>query len=148
MKIEYSSNDGEFIMETIRKGEILDRIKIVKTNAVFEMSELGFTTMLVLMAQADPKFYEKIRTIYCETHPMKSPSETVDDLQRIQNLEEAIRKHRDAKGHDRCWLNDKELYKVLPETSPSEPELPPTKAEFMEGCRKYCDGQYEGLNDK
>lgn len=27
----------------------------------------------------------------------------------------AIRKHRDQRGDDRCWLDDEELYRVLPE---------------------------------
>jgi hypothetical protein len=30
-------------------------------------------------------------------------------------LQAAIRKHRDERGDDRCWLDDEELYKVLPE---------------------------------
>lgn len=28
-------------------------------------------------------------------------------------LESAIRKHRDQRGDDRCWLDDEELYKTL-----------------------------------
>lgn len=34
---------------------------------------------------------------------------------RIRRLEDAIRKHRDQRGDDRCWMDDEELYKVLPE---------------------------------
>lgn len=33
----------------------------------------------------------------------------------IEKLRVAIRKHRDQRGDDRCWLDDEELYKVLPE---------------------------------
>ena len=32
---------------------------------------------------------------------------------RIQALEAAIRKHRDQKGDDQCWMDDQELYAVL-----------------------------------
>lgn len=34
---------------------------------------------------------------------------------RVSELEAAIRKHRDYRGDDRCWMDDEELYKVLPE---------------------------------
>ncbi len=30
-------------------------------------------------------------------------------------LADAIRKHRDERGDNRCWRDDEELYKVLPE---------------------------------
>ena len=35
--------------------------------------------------------------------------------EEIEHLRNAIRKHRDQRGDDRCWLDDEELYKVLPE---------------------------------
>lgn len=57
--------------------------------------------------------------------------------ERIHELETAIRKHRDAKGHDRCWLDDIELYKVLGEESP-DLSLPP-KDEFLRECEKYYE---------
>jgi hypothetical protein len=33
----------------------------------------------------------------------------------IEKLRAAIRKHRDQRGDDRCWMDDEELYRVLPE---------------------------------
>jgi hypothetical protein len=36
-------------------------------------------------------------------------------LGMCMKYEEAIRKHRDQKGDDRCWMDDEELYKILPE---------------------------------
>lgn len=36
-------------------------------------------------------------------------------LDEIDRLEKAIRKHRDYRGDDRCWLDDRELYAALPE---------------------------------
>lgn len=50
----------------------------------------------------------------------------------------AIRKHRDSKGHERCWLNDLELYQTLHEPIP-EPDLPP-RCEFIANCEAYYDG--------
>lgn len=55
---------------------------------------------------------------------------------RVEVLEKAIRHHRDQRGHDRCWLNDQELYGVLPETVPSSPGLPP-RGEFLAQCERY-----------
>jgi hypothetical protein len=33
----------------------------------------------------------------------------------VERLRTAIRKHRDQRGDDRCWMDDEELYKALPE---------------------------------
>lgn len=37
------------------------------------------------------------------------------ETQRAEVLENAIRSHRDARGDDRCWMDDEELYRALPE---------------------------------
>jgi hypothetical protein len=49
-------------------------------------------------------------------------------------LESAIRKHRDQRGDDRCWLDDEELYKTLPEGY-----IPPIRdsAVEIELCKKF-----------
>lgn len=36
-------------------------------------------------------------------------------LRRCYAMEQAVRKHRDQRGDDRCWVDDEELYKALPE---------------------------------
>ena len=56
-----------------------------------------------------------------------------------RKLHEAIVKHRSAYGHDRCWLNDLELYKASGMYQ-DEPKLPPLP-EFMEHCAAYYQGQ-------
>lgn len=62
---------------------------------------------------------------------------TRDELKTLaQKLRNAIRKHRDAKGHDLCWLNNLELYAALPETVAPNPQVPPWP-EFMAGCVAY-----------
>lgn len=58
-------------------------------------------------------------------------------LQYTMLLERAIRRHRDAQGHDRCWELDAELYAVLGEPVPERP-LPP-KCEFLAECEKYYE---------
>ena len=38
----------------------------------------------------------------------------------LEHIRDAVRKHRDAKGHDQCWLLDQ-----------------------LRRCREYADGQYK-----
>lgn len=43
------------------------------------------------------------------------PSRFRSHRQEVSALQSAIRKHRDQRGDDRCWMDDEELYIVLPE---------------------------------
>lgn len=53
---------------------------------------------------------------------------------RINELENAIRKHRDYRSDDRCWMDDEELYKILPEGyTPPEREV----AVELSMCEKF-----------
>jgi hypothetical protein len=36
-------------------------------------------------------------------------------VRRAAHLEGAVRRHRDQRGDDRCWMDDEELYRALPE---------------------------------
>jgi hypothetical protein len=56
--------------------------------------------------------------------------------ERIKYYEEAIRKHRDQRGDDRCWMDDEELYKTLPEGY-----TPPQRDTCvrLELCKKYIE---------
>lgn len=60
----------------------------------------------------------------------------------LETLRNAVRKHRDCKGHDRCWMDDLELYQALPETTTIDLGLPP-REEFMAECKKYCEAYWE-----
>lgn len=53
-----------------------------------------------------------------EDHNQRAARHWGDALQaqrRVAELEQAIRQHRNARGDDRCWMDDEELYNVLPE---------------------------------
>jgi len=57
----------------------------------------------------------------------------VTEILRLRN---AIRQHRDEKGHGRCWLDDQTLYRILPESAEADFTLPP-KEEFLLNCEVY-----------
>jgi hypothetical protein len=52
----------------------------------------------------------------------------------VELLLAAIRKHRDQRGDDRCWRDDEELYRVLPEGY-----TPPARdsAVELENCKRF-----------
>jgi hypothetical protein len=62
-----------------------------------------------------------------------------DNTQHVELLEAAIRKHAQAKGHDRCWENDLELYEVIG-LKPENPGLP-CKEDFLKKCEEYYKEQ-------
>ena len=66
-------------------------------------------------------------------------------IAEIKKLRSAIRKHRDASGHDLCWYHPK-LWALLPEKP--DPELTvPDWPQFMQGCIKYRKSLDEQLPD-
>lgn len=58
--------------------------------------------------------------------------DTLRLVQEVKRLRRAIRKHRDERGDDRCWLDDETLYGVLPEGF-----TPPTRDTRVE--KSNCD---------
>lgn len=59
----------------------------------------------------------------------------VEDLvAEVRRLRTAVRVHRDERGDDRCWLDDENLYRVLPEGY-----TPPPRSESveLELCKKF-----------
>jgi hypothetical protein len=52
----------------------------------------------------------------------------------------AIRKHRDQRGDDRCWLDDRDLYTALPEgyTPPKE-----DSCVELERCKKFIASRHD-----
>ena len=50
-------------------------------------------------------------------------------------LKTAIRKHRDQRGDDRCWMDDDELYRVLNEPLFDRPMPSPDK--MLKNCEKF-----------
>ena len=53
----------------------------------------------------------------------------------VRKLRNAIRRHRDATGHELCWHNP-ELWDLLPEKTLPSIAVPPWP-KFMRGCIRY-----------
>jgi len=53
----------------------------------------------------------------------------------VMRLRDAIRKHRDASGHDLCWYQP-DLWSLLPEERDRVP-LVPEWPQFMRGCVRF-----------
>lgn len=62
---------------------------------------------------------------------------------RIKELEEAIRKHRDYKADDRCIENDDELYSVLDDNIKCDRNVG-SKEEMLKNCERYITNRTEG----
>lgn len=65
----------------------------------------------------------------------------VDVCDRLDMLSAAIAKHAAARGHDRCWENDLELYRAAGIPVPPQGELPPIEEHRAE-CDRYRAGLY------
>lgn len=73
-------------------------------------------------------------------HTVSAPSQ-YDDLCRemaaeILKLRAAVREHRDARGDDRCWRDDEDLYATLPEGYTPRPF--DTTVE-LEHCKRFIE---------
>jgi hypothetical protein len=55
----------------------------------------------------------------------------------VAKLQDGIRKHRDASGHNLCWFVP-ELWDLLPDKKEIKLSVPP-KDEFLSCCRIYRD---------
>ena len=52
----------------------------------------------------------------------------------IVKIRSAIRWHRDQVGHERCWVDDDQTYRLLPRRAPFNL---PLRADFAARCREY-----------
>lgn len=66
-------------------------------------------------------------------------AELRDAATEIARLRRAIADHRDARGHDRCWLDDLALYRVLGGEIPGSGLALPPRCEFLARCEAYWE---------
>jgi len=60
--------------------------------------------------------------------------------EEILKARNAIRKHRDAKGDDRCWFDDDLIYQCLPGYKPITTLYP--REEFLKKCRIFKERRF------
>ena len=69
--------------------------------------------------------------------------DSLDDIQvlqgKLEGLREAIKKHRDQRGDDRCWLDDADLYAELNLPRTTEGSTLPPKCEFLKSCERFWE---------
>ena len=69
--------------------------------------------------------------------PPTEEDERIYELEdRVEELEIAIRKHREQTSHNMCWENDEELWAVLNDGIKID-HTPPSWCEFMTKCAEY-----------
>ena len=66
--------------------------------------------------------------------------ELSNTIARELELDAAIRYHRAQTGHNMCWENDKELWKVLGDETDIDHTLP-ERCEFLRKCEEYYDSR-------
>ena len=99
----------------------------------YERDELR--TKLQKFKVRDEKWEERTRDI------QKLKEQHDEELWNVksewQRLQLGIQKHMNAKGHDRCWLNDLELYQLIdPQYDKMKMQLP-CMPEFLHNCCIY-----------
>lgn len=98
------------------------------------------------MSRYDPIYPEdNFNYLHEEMAENAKLSDENDDLKKeIEKLRDAIRQHRDEKGHDRCWMDDDRLYSMLPEGNEGvDTTLPPREC-FLKNCEKFYENRQKG----
>lgn len=81
----------------------------------------------------DPSLTWEERYARLDAHHLE---ETQWMMNRIKELEAAIKKHREQTGHEMCWENDEELWAVLGDDVKVD-HTPPEWCEFIQKCAEY-----------
>jgi hypothetical protein len=66
---------------------------------------------------------------------------------RVLELENAIRKHASATGHNLCWENDVQLWSVIGITDYPHHTLP-EQGEFEDNCKQYYESRKKCLEEQ
>lgn len=62
---------------------------------------------------------------------------------RVAQLETAIKRHRDQRVDDRCWMDDLELYKLVGGTADNSL---PAKEKFLANCARFYEARCKDAN--
>lgn len=90
---------------------------------------------------------EAIDILKSQVPPGAEPQATVRPLSFVESenirLKEAIRKHRDQKGDDRCWMDDQELYAELRDGNLGDNTVGDQSA-MLRNCQRFVELRCKG----
>ena len=76
---------------------------------------------------------------------LQSGDRVVTSLAReILRLRDGIRSHREKSGHELCWLNDLELWKLLDPNARYPHDTLPVREEFLTQCGRFYESRLKG----
>ncbi|PYS52424.1 MAG: hypothetical protein DMF68_01565 [Acidobacteria bacterium] len=68
----------------------------------------------------------------------------MSDLEsEVERLRAAIRRHRDSRADDRCWMDDEELYAALGDAVPCDRRVG-DKLAMLQNCARFIERRCEG----
>lgn len=87
---------------------------------------------------------EQIEAVWSELRIERIPGHDMSNECRlaaaILQMRESVKRHRDAKGHERCWENDEELWTEVLGAGTVDRQVP-ARAEFLARCEAYHEDQ-------
>lgn len=82
-------------------------------------------------------------------HMLKCCVESDDKVIRtlaaeVTRLREGIRNHQSKRGHEICWLNDIELWRLLDPDARYPHKTLPVREEFLTQCAQFYESRLKG----
>jgi hypothetical protein len=82
---------------------------------------------------------------------LKSYAESGDEVvavlvAEVMRLREGIREHQSKSGHELCWLNDIELWKLLDPDATYPHETLPVREELLTQCVRFYESRLKGIS--
>jgi len=107
----------------------IDKLRTRATNAE-HVAETAQQAAILRVQEVEAGF-DALRT-----RAERAERELHISVERAEKAEAAIRRHRDQRGDDRCWMDDEVLYKALPEGY-----TPPLRDSAVElkNCQRFID---------
>lgn len=147
---------GDTLLHTSAENEVaqfLERLKLVTIEGRrVSITEKGRKFWLGQGTQTPP-IYDDVyfQGLAClDEAEAPKPEPAADRVEQaeaeVERLRAAIRAHRDQRGHDRCRLDDDDLYAVLPEGRGDADTTLPPQEEFLKGCALYWENRNNGVS--
>ena len=70
--------------------------------------------------------------------------QVVSLVAEVLRLRRGVQTHQKKSGHELCWLNDLELWKLIDSTVVYPHETLPVREEFLGQCRRFYDSRLSG----